>query len=88
MAKLHLGIITDQRLTMKPEIDYLRDRANSRLNVMMVMTHPSAGASPFVLRLFYIHSIRPLTGPVPQSEIFIGSLTNENPSTVTIAYTM
>ena len=57
---LYLGVVIDQRLTFKPEINYLRDRANSRLNVMKAMTNPTAGASSTVLRLFYIHAIRPL----------------------------
>ena len=30
---------------------------------------------------------RGFNGPIPQSEIFVGSLTNENPFTVTIANT-
>ena len=58
--QMYLGVIIDQRLSFRAEVDYLRNRTGSRLNVMRAMTNPAAGATPSVLRLFYIHAIRPL----------------------------
>ena len=60
MEYKYLGVWIDQRLTFKTEVDYLRTRAMARVNVMKAMTHHTAGASSAVLRLFYIHAIRPI----------------------------
>ena len=57
---MYLGIIIDRRLTFRREVEYLRERTISRLNVMAAMTNPTAGASAAVLRLFYVQAVRPL----------------------------
>lgn len=56
----YLGVIFDSKLTFKPEVAYLRTRANSRLNALKFLAGKGRGASQKVLKLFYIQAIRSL----------------------------
>ena len=79
---LYLGIWIDQRLTFKTEVEYLKDRTNARVNVMRAMTNPTAGASPEVLRLFYVHAIRPLIDYAAPAIIDIAKTWQDNLETI------
>ena len=56
----YLGLWLDKGLKFSRQVIYLTERMNNRHSMMRAMTGPRVGASPAVLRLFYIHAIRPL----------------------------
>lgn len=55
---LYLGVWIDQSLTFGQELEYVRDKTDSRLKAMRAMTNPRTGANESVLRLYYIQAIR------------------------------
>ena len=55
-----LGIWFDQKLTFKPQLEYLRHRTKSRHNIMRSLTSKSAGANLHVLKAYYTAAIRSL----------------------------
>ena len=57
---MYLGIWLDKQLKFGKQVAYLEERTEARHSVMRAMTGRNAGASPAVLRKFYIHAIRPL----------------------------
>ncbi|XP_063854131.1 uncharacterized protein LOC135096523 [Scylla paramamosain] len=56
----YLGVWVDKRLSFTAHAAYLRERTQSRLNVMRAMTRISAGATFSVLRQYYVHAVRSL----------------------------
>ena len=56
----YLGVWLDKGLKFSRQVTYLVERMNARHSMMRAMTRPLIGASPAVLRLYYIHAIRPL----------------------------
>ncbi|KAK8373769.1 hypothetical protein O3P69_011698 [Scylla paramamosain] len=55
-----LGIHFDYRLSFKPQVEYLKERMDTRINAMKGMTALSSGADYDVLRSYYVHAVRSL----------------------------
>ncbi|KAG0725731.1 putative RNA-directed DNA polymerase from transposon BS [Chionoecetes opilio] len=56
----YFGMWPDRSLTFTTQVTYLRERAETRLNIMRAMTRTHAGATSSVPRLFYVHNVRAL----------------------------
>ena len=57
-AHKYLGIFLDRGLTFKQHINYISDRTAARINVLRYISGRGLGASPSVLRTFYVAAIR------------------------------
>ena len=57
---LCLGVWLDSQLSFHKQVEYLRERTNTRLTPMRYITSLVGGANYHVLRTFYLHAIRPI----------------------------